>query len=339
MEMKRILIVEVNWRGDVLFSTPFIRALRKAYPQSFIAALVVTRCYEILEHNPQINQIITYNDNKGLRGLFQRAKLVLQLRRRRFDTVFLLHRSATRALICWLAAIPRRIGYYRRKRRFLINFPVAPAPAGLHKIDYFLNLSSALDIPAQGRDCEFFTSAQDEDFAREFLKGNRIAEGELTVAINPGGNWKLKRWLPENFARVADVLIDRHNARIIITGSEKDARLAEQISSKMKNTAVISAGKTTLAQLAALLKKVDLLISNDSGPLHIAASQGTKTIAIFGPTSPEITGPCNRDKTIILQKDVGCNTPCYNLPCLQARCMDAVSVNDVLSACEKILNL
>jgi heptosyltransferase-2 len=338
MNMNRILIVEVNWRGDVLFSTPFIRALRKANPKSDIAALVVGRGYEILKNNPHVNQVILYEGDKGLFGLTGKIKLIRQLKKYNFDTVFLLHRSATRALICRLAGIPKRVGYYRKKRLFLVNYPVSPPREQLHKVDYFLNLAQTLGIPAEGKYCEFFTDNEDENFARGFLKAQEILKGDLIVAVNPGGNWDLKRWPPENFARVCDRLIDKYKAKIVITGAKKDIELAERISSKMKSTPIIAAGKTNLSQLAALLKRVDLLISNDSAPLHIAASQQTKLIAVFGPTSPGITGPRSKADSVVLQKDVGCDVPCYDLSCRQAKCMIAVTVDDVLGACRKLLN-
>ncbi len=336
--MQRILIVNVNWRGDVLFSTPFIRALREKCPDSFIASLVVPRCLPILEHNPRLNEIIIFDQDGKHRGLIGLFRLVKLLRTRHFDTVFLLHRSLTRTLICWLAGIPQRIGYYTRKRSLWLTRSIPVPIAKLHKVEYFLNIARSLGIEPASRDYEFFVSQEDKDYIDRLLRENGLKEDQLLVVINPGGNWELKRWPGEYFARLAERLITDYQARVMITGAQDDINLAEGIAALMEKQPLILCGRTTLGQLAALMARVDLVISNDSGPMHIAVSQKTKVIALFGPTSAEITGPYGQGDYLVLQKDVGCATPCYKLSCSDNRCMRAISVEDVLAAANRLVD-
>lgn len=335
--MNRILIVNVNWIGDVLFSTPFIREVRRAYPQSFIAALVVPRCVPILKSNPRLNEIIIYDEQGEHRGIRGKIKLAGLLRAKRFDTAFLLHRSFTRTLICWLAGIPQRIGYYTKKRNILLTKSILPSARPAHKVEQFLALAQAAGItPSENKDYEFIVADEDTEYIDSTLRENKLAATDFLVVINPGGNWDLKRWPQERFARLADRLTAEYQAKIIITGAEKDVRLAENITAMMKSLPLILCGRTTLGQLAALMAKVNLVIANDSGPMHLAVSQKTKVICLFGPTSPAVTGPYGKGNYIILQQDAGCAVPCYRLNCADNRCMKAITVDNVMEAVERL---
>lgn len=331
--MNRILIVNVNWIGDVLFSTPFIRTLRRAYPQSVIAALVVPRCVPILKSNPHLNEIIVYDEQGAHQGIWGKLRLIRLLRAKSFDTVFLLHRSLTRTLICWLAGIPQRIGYYTKKRHIFLTQSMLPPCPPVHKVEYFLNIAQEIGItPVADKDYEFIIDREDKEYVDGVFRENNLEGIDFLVVINPGGNWDLKRWPKERFAQLADRLITSYQAKIIITGAEKDIGLAEDIASLMKGEPLILCGRTTLGQLAALMARVSLVIANDSGPMHIAVSQKTKVICLFGPTSPAITGPYGRGNYKILQQDIGCTVPCYQLNCPDNRCMKAISVENVLEA-------
>ncbi len=336
--MKRILIVNVNWRGDVLFSTPFIRAIREKHPQSFIATMLLPRCAPILENSPHLNEIVIFDEEGRHRGLLGKLRLINLLRTKHFDTVFLLHRSFTRTLLCWLAGIPERIGYFTKKRAMLLTKVISPPLDELHKVEYFLNIAKAYGIETENKDYEFFTSPKDRNYIKNLLQENGLKESDFLVVINPGGNWGLKRWPKENFAELSDRLIEKYQVKVIITGAKSDISLARGIASLMHNRPTIFCGGTTLGQLAALMAKVGLVISNDSGPMHIAVSQKTKVICLFGPTSPEITGPYGSGDYTVIRKDVGCEVPCYQLDCNDNRCMKAISVYDVLQAVQKITN-
>jgi lipopolysaccharide heptosyltransferase II len=335
---KKILIFNVNWLGDVLFSTATLRNIRRNYPDSFIACVIPSRCYPILKGNPHLDEIIIFDEKERQRGTLAKLRFVQLLKSKNFDIVFLLHRSFTRALICRLAGIPERFGYYTKKRGFLLTKRIAPlSKDALHRIDYYLNIIEKAGLEVEDRYPEFFISDKDIDFVDDFLNKNAIHENDLLVAINPGGNWLPKRWPGEYWAILADKLISEFGAKVIVTGAPQDLSLALSIKGLMKEKPIIASGVFNLKQLGALCKRIDLLITADTGPLHIANAVGTKgIIALFGPTSPEITGPYPLKNIVILSRDVGCKIPCYLAHCKDNRCMKAITPEEVI---EKIRSL
>ncbi len=337
MEAKKILIVNVNWIGDVLFSTPFIRAIREKYSESYIACLLHPRCREMLESTPRLNEIIIYDEEGEHTSLLGKSKLIMCLRKKNFDIAFILHRSFTKALIATLAGINKRIGYPTKNRSFLLTKTVEEPAEGLHKVEYFLNVARAVGIEPGSRSYEFFIKDSDRNFIRELLKGGGASDENLLVVICPGGNWDPKRWPKENFAKLADLLIERFGARIAISGAKKDMGLAEGIKAMMRNSPIIVCGKTTLRQLGALLERANLVIANDTGPMHIAVSMKAKTIALFGPTSPNITGPYGDGDYRVISKYEECEIPCYDFSCTDNRCMTAIRVEDVFQVANNML--
>lgn len=337
--MEKILIVNVNWLGDVLFSTPLIKAVRREFPEAYIACMVVPRCREILELNPNLNEIIIYDEDGTHKGFFGKLKLISYIRSKKFNTAILLHRSFMRAFIVFLAGVNKRIGYYTKKRSFLLTEALRMPPEELHRVDFFLNLGKSLGISASDRNYEFFISDEHRQMVKSLLNKEGIADKDVLIAINPGGNWEPKRWPKENFAALADKLTERINAKIIITGAKKDLPLAETISSAMRAKPVIACGKTSLKELASIFERANLVIANDSGPMHISVSMGTSTIALFGPTSPKITGPLGKGRFVVLQEGVDCEIPCYDLSCGDYRCMEAITVQNVVEVAERLLSL
>ena len=334
---KKILIFNVNWLGDVLFSTATIRNIRRNYPDSFIACIIPSRCYPILKGNPHLVEIIIFDEKERQRSSLAKLRFVQLLKSKKFDVVFLLHRSFTRALICRLAGIPQRVGYYTKKRGFLLTKRIKPvARDALHRIDYYLNIIEKAGLKVEDRYLEFFIEDKDVKFVDEFLNKKSIGKDGFLVAINPGGNWLPKRWPEVHWAILADKLITEFGARVIITGSYTDIYTAQKIRDLMKEKPIIASGVFNLKQLGALCKRLDLFITADTGPLHIANALGAKRIiALFGPTSPEITGPYPLKNTAILSKDVGCKIPCYVVRCKDNRCMKAVTPEDVIEKIRK----
>jgi heptosyltransferase-2 len=337
MDPKRILIVNVNWLGDVLFSTPLIRALRKRFPDAYIACMVVPRCREVLSLNPHIDEVIIYDEEGRHRGLLGKFKIVSYLKSQQFDTALLLHRSFTRALVVFLAGINRRIGYYTKKRAGLLTEALSPPPEDTHRVDVFLNLGRPLGIDTSDRNYEFFISDEDRKKAAGLLEKEGIMGGEPFVVINPGGNWAPKRWSAENFARLADELVGKYRVRIIVTGSKRDIKLGERITGLMKTQPVLLCGKTTLREMAAVMERARVVVANDSGPMHISISMAANTAALFGPTSPQITGPIGQGGFAALRERVDCDIPCYKVACEYYKCMEAITVEGVLKAIDGYL--
>lgn len=334
---KNILIVNVNWVGDVLFSTPFIRAVRQAYPKSFIACLVHPRCQSMMEGNPGIDEIIVYDEEGLHKGIFGKARLIGYLKSKHFDKAFILHRSFTKTLITYLAAIKERIGYSTKSRGFLLTKPIREPEGDIHKVDYFLNIAKSAGIAATDKSYEYYIKEPDRLLIRDFLASNGIADNDRLVVICPGGNWDPKRWPWRKFAQISDLLIEDFNARVVIAGAEKDVALAEEIKKAMRNVPVIACGKTTLKELGAILERAELVIANDTGPMHMAVAMKTRVIALFGPTSPAITGPYGQGNYRVISRHEDCAIPCYDTSCKVNRCMDAIKVEDVIREVEKLL--
>lgn len=337
MKNKRILIFNVNWLGDVLFSTATIRNIRCNFPDSFIACIIPSRCYPILRGNPHLNEIIIFDEKDRHKGILAKLRFIQYLKSKRFDTVFLLHRSFSRAFICWLAGIPQRIGYCTKKRSFLLTKKIEPIKRDtLHRIDYYLNIIEKVGLRLEDRYPEFFISQKDAEFVDEFLNKRDLNKEVFLVGINPGGNWHLKRWPKDYWARLSDTLIGEFGACVIVTGNAQDFMLAKDIQALMKEELIITCGLFNLKQLGALMKRLDLYISADTGPLHIANSLGVKRIiALFGPTSPKVTGPYPLKNVAVLSKDVGCKIPCYIVDCRDNRCMKAITPEEVLEQVKK----
>ena len=335
--MKKILVINVNWLGDVVFSTPLLKALRSANPKAHIACLVISRCEEVLKNNPRINEIIVYDEYGKHHSLIANLKFIRYLRKKKFDEAYVLHPSLRRAMIGFLAGIPCRTGYNTKNRSFLLTRSV-PAPDNLmHKIDYFLNILKSCGIKAVDRNCEFFINDTDVSEAQQILKNNGIALGEKYIVINPGGNWMMKRWSADSFAKLGDMIVQKNKMKVVIAGAKKDKSLAADIKEKMETRPMIITGSTSLHQLAAVMKGASCVVSADSGPMHIAVAVGANTVAIFGPTSSALTGPVGAGRKVILQKDAGCQIPCYKNGCAQNRCMQEITPQEVYEQVIKML--
>ncbi len=336
--MKKVLVVNVNWVGDTVFATPVFKAIKAEWPDAFVACLAVPRVKAVLECCPDVDDIILYDERGRHRGLLGKIYIIWTLWRRRFDVAFLLHRSWTRALLIFLAGVRERVGYDVKNRgRFLTHR--IPSPSGrLHRSDYYLSVVEHFGVPVPDRTCELRVDPEAQRQVCDLLSSRQVDARERLIIVNVGANWDLKKWPAERFSELIGRLSQEHSARIVIPGAEKDAEAARDINQKGGGKAIVLAGETNLKQLIALMKRASLVISADSGPMHIASSVGTPGVAIFGPTRPELTGPRGRGKFRVLQKDVVCNRQaCYFLECPDNVCMQAVSVDEVLVAVRDLL--
>jgi lipopolysaccharide heptosyltransferase II len=356
---ERILLVSVNWLGDLLFMTPAIRAIRKKYPKAHLVCLSPPRGREVLQANPHLNELIFFEESRGLRGLLELPKLIRQLRAGRFNTVFLFHRSMTRALAAALAGIPNRIGYKTWKRNWLLTQSVESPPKDrLHKSEIFLKLLEGVGIPSDGISYDLSLTDSDQSAVSQLLNEWGIQSQDRMIALHVGANWHLKRWPVKQFSELADRLNGQFGAKVIFIGSEADKPLVESVTQKMQTTPFSAVGRTSFGQLGALLKRANLFISNDSGPLHLGLAVGTPVIGIFGPTDPDLSGPLQgrridkqlglpvvqkelpqggSDRSTVLFGSIGCPVPCYQLDCPENLCMDQISVDDVLREAEVLL--
>ncbi len=298
----KILIFTKNWLGDVLFEVPAIQAVRENFPHARLVALTPPRCLEILEAIPFLDEVKPFDERKEDRSLFAKIRLILWLRRQKFDKAFLFHRSFTRALLTRLGGVRERIGYATPKRKWFLTTAVPAPPRPLHQVDYFLVLLKWAGLKVKfGAEYQFFCRPKEERGALAILQEHNFPQKGF-VAFHVGANWGPKRWPATNFARLADLITQTFSCPIVLTGSRGDEIIAQEIIRKAALTRPISlCGKTSLGVLGALFQSAAFVVSSDSGPLHIASGVGTPVVALFGPTCPKLTGPRGIGKKVIIQ--------------------------------------
>jgi len=332
--MKRILVVNVNWLGDCILTLPTFKALKEKFPSSYVGAMVVKRLKSIFENNPYIDEVIEFDEKTIHRSLISKIKFVNLLKKKNFDTAILIHRSFTRAFICTLAGIERRIGFKRLKNYFVLTLKVNYPQKDIHRADYYFSLFEKMGIPIRDRIPNFFIKDEEKQKAEDLLKDYKKNFSYL-VALNPSSNWPLKRWPHKNFAHLINNL-GEINCGIFLIGAEKDKDVVKKILERVNTDVVNLCGKTSLQELAAILERMDILISGDSGPAHMAASLGIKVLVLFGPTSPLITGP-RGENVYIFRKEIDCKIPCYKLDCKDNLCMKRITPHEVLCKVRDIL--
>jgi len=337
-DAQRILIFDANWLGDAVMSLPFIHNVRKNFPRAFIAVALPQRCREIMEGCPDLNEIIFFDERLTHRTILKKIHFVIMLRRCKFDTVFLIHRSATRALLCFLAGIKKRIGYSRKKSNWLLNYRIAALPRyKMHLVDYYLGLLEGAGLKIFSRRYNFFLNDAQRLQAKEKLKVAGLNDKTAYVVFHPGANEAIRRWPEDNFVAVMRYVFNTYGLQAVVTGSPADAALGKTIIQSADFKIINLCGQTSLKELAAILEKAVFFVSGDTGAMHIACAVGTFTIALFGTASPVITGPRGDGKFIILQKDVGCSIPCFKLDCPDNRCMKAITVLDVTAQIDNFM--
>lgn len=295
-----IALFTKNWIGDVIFETPAIRTIKENFPSARLIVITSRRCVPVLEVNPYVDEVIPFDENEEDRNIFSRLKLIFHLRKRKIDKAFLFHRSITRAQIAWWGGAKERIGYDVKGKVFLTH--AIPEPVGpLHDVEYFLNLVRAAGFKMEGDYAyEFYFQEEDKRRIENLIAQNHLDLGRL-VAINPGANWPPKRWPAGYFRELAERLIDRYGVQIVLTGDESDNPVAEEILNSHIHPDIVSfCGKTTIRELGALFSLCRLVISNDTGPLHVASGVGTNVVGIFGPTAPLETAPLGPGRNIIV---------------------------------------
>ncbi len=336
-----------NWIGDAVMSEPVLAALRELFPQAEITLLAKPAVAELFHAHPGVDRVLIYQAPGRHGGLVGKWRLARTLSRERFDMAVLLQNAFEAGLLTWLARIPRRYGYATDGRGWLLTDPV-PVPSDasrLHQADYFLRV---LDPLAPGRPRRsprlHLTRGEDQALGMK-LKEASVDARDLLVGLNPGSTYGgAKRWLPERFAETADALVDRlgrqHHARVrvVIVGAKGEEAVEDVIARRMTQAPIRLAGQTTVRELMALVKRCRVFITNDTGPMHIAAAFGVPVVAIFGPTNPAATSPAGGPYTVV-RRPVDC-APCLLRECpIDHRCMTGVTVDEVVAAAIGAVNV
>ena len=332
--IRRILIRSVNWIGDAVMATPAISVIREHFPAAEITILANPMVSQLFLHHPGIDRIVTFDRQGRHHGVAGRLRLATELRKLSFDLAIILPNSFDSALVPWLAGIPDRIGKCSDGRSLLLNgrYDASKVPATGHEVEYYLNLIRHFGITGGCTQPHLFVTSGESDRAATLLAECGIQPDDFILGINPGASYgSAKRWYPERFAGVASRLADEWSARVVIFGGPGETAIAADIESRLQGTAANVAGKTSVRELMALIKRCNFFITNDSGPMHIAAALDVPLVAIFGSTDHTGTSPYNR-KAVVVRNDVEC-APCKLRECpTDHRCMTTVTEESVIDA-------
>jgi heptosyltransferase-2 len=337
--MQNILIRGTNWVGDSILTTPAIHALRSLFPKAKIALLIKSYLNDLWKDNPDINEIIIYPEKINFGSLF---KLTSQLKQQKFDLALIFPNSFAAALTMFLARIPYRVGYATEYRSWLLtkSVPVTDIILHTHQVNYYLNLVKQLGEVNLQPELVLNVGKKEQVYAENLFVGLKIPATNLIVGLNPGATYgSAKRWFPERYAELAERLITEYSASIILFGSSQEIEYISQIEKKINVPSSVFnlAGKNNLAQLTAVIAKCHLFITNDTGPMHIAAALKIPMIAIFGSTDPVTTSPFGIFPNLIVRKPANC-APCLLRECpTDHRCMTTIAVNDVLNAVKELI--
>jgi heptosyltransferase-2 len=332
--IRKILIRSVNWIGDAVMTTPAISVIREHFPHAEITILANALVSQLFLQHPGIDNIITFDRQVKHHGVAGRLRLAAELRKHAFDLAVILPNSFGSALVPWLAGIPNRIGKCSDGRTFMLSgrYKVAKGVAPCHEVEYYLNLMKHFGITGSCTRPHLYITPDEEDRASATLSEYGIQPNVFVLGINPGASYgSAKRWYPDRFAQVARRLADEWSAKVVIFGGPGEAAIAADIESRLEGTAVNVAGKTTMRELMALIKRCNFFITNDSGPMHIAAAFDVPLVAIFGSTDHTGTSPYN-GKAVVVRSEAEC-APCKLRECpTDHRCMTAVTVDDVVTS-------
>jgi heptosyltransferase-2 len=334
---RKILVRATNWIGDAVMSLPALEALRARFPRAEIVLLARPWVSEAYWYHPAVNRHMVYNserEHKGARGFW---RLVEALRAERFDAVVLFQNAFHSAWMAWWARIPVRIGYARDWRGSLLTHAIKAPPAAAygHQAYYYIHLlfrAGLIEKPKPIEQVRLVVTAAEKKWAAKRLNSLGLQGPRFLVGLNPGASFgPAKRWPADRYAQLADRLIGGLHADVLIFGSRAERPLAEELAHKMNYTPTILAGETSLRQLMALLAQCRLVVSNDSGPMHLAAALGLPLIALFGSTDERATGPLG-PRARVVQHHVPCS-PCGLRQCpIDFRCMIGLTVDQVYRA-------
>ena len=341
---RRILLVKPSALGDVVHALPVVATLKRRYPEIPLDWLVEEEAAPLVDGHPAVATLVVSGRRRWLRQLRHPGEvpatlreiraLVKGLRRRRYDVVLDLQGLLKSAMYVVAAGAPVRVGLAdcREGARWVLTHRVPVPPQPVHAVERYLALATAVDAREAVRDFTIPLGSDDLEAARQLLADLPRPR----VALHPAARWGTKLWEVERWRAVAASLADE-GAGVVLTGGPADTPMATAICEGLRAKPRSLVGRTSLKQLAAVLRCADLMITVDSGPMHIAAALGTPVLALFGPTDPARTGPTGYGR--ILRRALPCS-PCLERRCQIAetrRCMRDLAVTDVLAAARELL--
>jgi len=341
-----ILVVKLSAIGDVVQTLPMVEALKKKYPRALIDWLVEEDSSDLLLGHPALDRVLVSRRKAWLQGLLGKGerrrtlremkRFLGELRARRYDWVIDNHGILKSGLLVLLSRGRRKIGFRRSPgiadegSYLFTNERYQPLSIERHARERYLDLIAQVGVPAGNPLPEYPVPAGISRRMEEFLREKGFLRRPLAI-IHPEAKWETKQWPREKFSRVISE-IARSGASVVVTGSPQDVGAVKEILERVEKPSPVLnlAGKTTLKELAALFSLADLVLTPDTGPMHLAAAVKAPLIALFGPTAPWRTGPAGENSRII-RRELACS-PCFRKKCSTRECMESITVEEVLEA-------
>ncbi|MDT7542733.1 MAG: heptosyltransferase [Acidobacteriota bacterium] len=344
-EIERVVVRGANWVGDAVMTVPALRELRRLLPHAHITLATRPWAQGIFDGADFIDDLLIIDE--GPQPIRKFVRQVRQWRARRFDLAVLLPNAMAPALVAFAARVPARVGYATQSRGEFLTYPLeVPSWRGTrHEVFYYLNIiteleralareardESSLSIDAHVPQFALNVSEERQAAALALLERHGADIARPIVALCPGStNSRAKRWHSERFAALADRLINEADATVVIIGAREELDVTQEVVASMRRAPVVLTGETTLAETTAILSLVNLLVTNDTGPAHLASALARPTLVIFGPTNPLTTRPFAPTAEIV-RRPPDC-APCMLRDCpIDHRCMTAISADEVFA--------
>jgi len=331
-KVNKILIIKPAAIGDVLLATPVIENLRHNFPDAEINFLTQKFCKEALTDNPFLSKALTYDLRYD-----STAFLIKHLTRQKYDLVIDLFGNPRTAIVTYMIDARYRVGYKFNWRRFAYNIKVDPRRRELHNIEFNLESLRRLGLEIITSKPRFVLNSVHKEFAEEFFEKNGLSKGNV-IGINPHGTWKTKVWYAEKFIELGKMLTKKYNI-LLFWGNNSEKLNAEKIANAIGKKAILIP-ETDLKYMGALILNCSVFVTNDTGPMHIAWILGVNTVAIYGPTIPELQGPLS-DNSVIVRNNtlscLGCNlTKIEDCP-YEHKCMRNLTAEEVYNNIMKFL--
>jgi heptosyltransferase-1 len=348
-----ILIVKLSAIGDVIHTLPALNAIRNTYPEARITWLVEEAAQDLVKGHPALDRVLVSKRKRWLKEL--KSPLFLsamkevygflrELRDTHYDMILDFQALLKSGILIALARGKRKIGFgkgleHMEYSYLFLNKRVPAVSMEHHALIRGLMLLNALGIPTPEVEYRLPVTEHDRQKMDDLLQRYGLGNPRRLVVINPIAKWESKLWSNWKFAQLADRIITQYDAGVVFTGSPEDRRTIYQIKADMVATAVNIAGETTLKMLAALYAKADIVVSTDTGPMHLAVAVGTPVVALFGPTAPWRTGPFGEGHRIV--RTAPTCSPCFKRRCDRNRCccMRDITVEMVLDAVRQLKQL
>jgi len=326
-EVQRVLLINSTALGDLLFSTPAIRALKERFPPWELDILVQPGLKALIQHDPQISHSFVF-PGRNLRLL----QLARELRHRNYDLVIILHGNDPEAsLLAWLSGSPFIIGSSRSPLNFAYSYSVASSGPYEHAIEKRLNFVRPLGIEVGGKRMAIFLPDDVKKKTDRILTKYFGTFPAMLTALHPGGSAAYKHWPLDNFVTLGKFLKQAYNAQFLIISSTAERNLAQSLAEQIKAPALVTNGNYDLLTVSALLSQCHLFIGNDSGPLHLALALQTPSIGLLGADDPHRIGPYEADwGSFVFKEDACLRNPCLTKRCPQSHCLEAIEPGEVI---------